>query len=146
MATAPIPDGFIQLKLEQSFASANGPIYWRDDPADGGVRFGMHIDARHCNTLGKCHGGWIATLFDMVLPITVRFTIPEFEERLLLTVNLGIDYLAPVELGDWLEGKGRVLKQTKRLVFVDGILSVGGTYVARASTVLRAGPAGAALR
>lgn len=141
-----VPAGFRQLLLEQSFASANGPIFWRDDPADGGVLFGMRIDARHCNPLGKCHGGWIATFFDMVLPITGRFTIPEFEERFLLTVTLNIDYLAPVERGDWLEGKGRVLKQTKRLVFVDGVLSVKGTNVARASTVLRSGPAGIPLR
>jgi uncharacterized protein (TIGR00369 family) len=121
-------------------------MFWRDDPADGGVAFGMFIDARHCNPLGKCHGGWIATYFDMVLPITGRFTIPEYEERFLLTVTLNIDYLAPVEKGDWLEGKARVLKKTKRLVFVEGVLTVQGEIVARANTVLRAGPEGAPLR
>jgi uncharacterized protein (TIGR00369 family) len=139
------PPGFAPVKLERSFASVNGPICWRDDPA-GGVSFGVYIDERHCNPLGKCHGGWIATFFDMVLPLTGRFTIPEFEHRFLLTVNLNIDYLAPVEKGDWLEGKARVLKQTKRLMFVDGVLSVKGVIVARASTVLRSGPEGAALR
>ena len=144
--TAPsAPVGFEPVKLERSFASVNGPIYWRNDPA-GGVSFGVHIDARHCNPLGKCHGGWIATYFDMVLPLTGRFTIPEFEERFLLTVNLNIDYLAPVEQGDWLEGKARVLKRTKRLVFVDGLLTVKGAIVARASTVLRSGPPGVPLR
>lgn len=142
----PVPGGFKQLQLEQSFASANGPMFWRDNPADGGVVFGMYIEARHCNPLGRCHGGWIATFFDMIMPITGRFTIPEFEERFLLTVNLNIDYLAPVDMGDWLEGKARVLKKTKRLVFVDGLLTVKGEIVARANTVLRAGPPGAALR
>jgi uncharacterized protein (TIGR00369 family) len=141
-----VPEGFTRILLEKSFASANGPMFWREDPADGGVRFGMFIDERHCNPIGKCHGGWIATFFDMVLPLTGRFTIPDFEERFLLTVNLNIDYLAPVEKGDWLEGKGRVLKRTKRLVFVDGVLSVEGTVVARANTVLRSGPEGRRLR
>lgn len=141
-----IPVGFKQVQLEQSFASANEPMFWRDDPSDGGVAFGMYIDARHCNPLGKCHGGWIATFFDMVLPLTARFTVPELELRFLLTVNLNIDYLAPVERGVWLEGKARVLKKTKRLVFVDGVLSAEGDIVARANTVLRAGPEGIALR
>jgi uncharacterized protein (TIGR00369 family) len=141
-----ISSEFRKLQLEQSFASANGPMFWRDDPADGGVAFGMFIDARHCNPLGKCHGGWIATYFDMVLPITGRFTIPEYEGHFLLTVNLNIDYLAPVEEGDWLEGKARVLKKTKRLVFVEGVLTVKGEIVARANTVLRAGPVGIPLR
>jgi uncharacterized protein (TIGR00369 family) len=143
---ADIPSGFKRVLLEESFASANGPIFWCEDPQDGGVIFGMYIDARHSNPLGKCHGGWIATYFDMVLPLTARFTIPEYEERFLLTVNLNIDYLAPVESGVWLEGKARVLKKTKRLVFVDAILTVKGEIVARASTVLRAGPEGIALR
>lgn len=141
-----IPEGFKQIKLEPSFASSNGPMFWRDDPADGGALFGMYIDARHCNPLGKCHGGWIATFFDMVLPLTGRFTIPEFEERFLLTISLNIDYLGPVEKGDWLLGKARVLKKTKRLVFVEGVLSVNGEIMARANTVLRSGPEGVALR
>lgn len=141
-----VPAGFRPFLLAGGFAAANGPIYWRDDPADGGVAFGMHIDARHCNPLGKCHGGWIATYFDMVLPLTGRFTIPEFEERFLLTVNLNIDYLAPVEQGDWLEGKARVLKRTKRLIFVEGVLTARGEIVARANSVLRSGPEGVALR
>ena len=43
-------------------------------------------------------------------------------------------------------GKARVLKKTKRLVFVEGVLTVQGEIVARANTVLRAGPEGAPLR
>jgi uncharacterized protein (TIGR00369 family) len=135
-----VPAGFQPLNLGDGLAGSNGPIFWRDDERNGGVVFGMFIDARHCNPMGNCHGGWLATFLDVVLPLTARFTVLECEERFFLTVNLTVDYLAPVKRGDWLEGKARVLKSGGRMVFVDGVLDVAGQIVARGSTVLKLGP------
>ena len=140
-----IPQGYQPLELLQGFAEINGPVYWRSED-DGGVCFGMRIEDRHCNPLCKAHGGLIATFLDMVMPLSVRFTVPEFEERFLLTVTLNIDYLAPVSIGDWLEGRARILRQTKRMLFVDAVLTVGSEITARANTVLRVGPAAPRIR
>ncbi len=138
------PAGFAPLKLGGGFGSANGAFFWRREGE--GTIFGTRIEERHCSPTGKCHGGWLATFCDMVLPLSCRFAIPEYEERFLLTVNLSLDYLAPVSAGDWLEGRCVVLKQTKRMVFVQGVLTVDADPVLRASGVFRAGPPAAALR
>lgn len=134
------PAGYRALDAHGGFLGTNGPIYWRKDDADGGLRFGTRIERRHCNPMGKCHGGWIATLFDIILPCTARVVLPQCHDRYFLTVNLAIDYLGPVRLGDWLEGKPRVLKSTRRMVFADGLLCVNGEAVARGNAVLRIGP------
>ena len=136
---AGVPPGYRAIGTVGVFISGNGDMYWRPEP-DGQVSFGTRIEDRHCNIAGSCHGGWIATYCDMALPLTARFTIPEFEERVLLTVSLTVDYLDPARSGDWLEGRATVLRRTARMVFVQGLLSVGERLVARSSTILRIGP------
>ncbi|MBA2933777.1 PaaI family thioesterase [Sphingomonas sp. CGMCC 1.13654] len=130
------PAGFRPLALLDGFVSRNGPIYARRE-SEGAV-FGFRVQQRHCNPMGICHGGWLATVADLVLPLSVR--LGGLEEQYLLTVHLGIDYLAPVPLGAWVEGRARVLRRTKRMIFADGILDVDGEPVLRASGVFRLGP------
>ncbi len=138
MGATEVPPGYIPLLLEGGFGANNGDVYWRSEEKN--VSFGMYIEDRHCNVVGTCHGGWIATYLDMVLPLTARFTVPDLEERVMLTVSLSIDYLDAVRSGDWLEGRASVLRKTGRLVFVDGVLMVGERAVVRGSAIFRIGP------
>ncbi|MCK9543337.1 MAG: PaaI family thioesterase, partial [Novosphingobium sp.] len=103
---------------------------------------GCRVMPNMCNPMNVAHGGWIATLCDVGLPLTARLTVPDLALNFLLTVNLSVDYLAGAKLGEWVECRSRVLKRTKRLLFVDGLLSVEGGPVARASGVFRIGPNG----
>ncbi|MET0249352.1 MAG: PaaI family thioesterase [Sphingobium sp.] len=127
------------------FIADNGPIFVMQDE-DGGYRFGCRIMPHMCNQLGVAHGGWVATLCDVALPLTARFTVPELAENFMLTVNLSVDYMQGPKLGSWLECSARVLKKTKRMVFVDGLTRSEGELMARASGVFRTGPDGPPLR
>ena len=82
----------------------------------------------------------LATLADMMVPLSVCATGGGLESRFLLTVHLDIDYLAAVPLGAGVEGRARLLHRTARMVFADGTLKVGGEPVLRASGVFRIRP------
>ena len=130
------PPGFRPLPIADGFVARNGPIYARREGA--GALFGFRVRRDHCNPMGICHGGWLATVADMCLPLTAR--LGGLEEHFLLTVHMGIDYLAPAPLGAWVEGRGRVLRRTGRMVFADGTLEAAGETILRASGVFRIGP------
>ena len=135
------PPGFRPIQFTDGFLGHNGPVLAKRE-ADGSVVFGSRVMSHQCNPMDVAHGGWVATLFDVVLPLTGRLTVPHLSDYFLLTVNLSIDYLAGPKLGQWIEGRGRVLRLTKRMAFIDGLLSVEGETTARASGIFRIGPGG----
>jgi uncharacterized protein (TIGR00369 family) len=135
------PPGFRVIGGLEGLIADNGPIFARREE-DGSIVFGCRIMPNMCNPMGVAHGGWVATLSDVSLPLTARLTIPELEGNFLLTVNLSVDYLQGAKLGDWVECRARVLKRTKRMAFIDGLMSVDGEVTARASGVFRTGPNG----
>ena len=61
--------------------------------------------------------------------------------RSLPTESLQIDYLAPAPLGSWVKGETEVLRVTRSLVFAQGLVSADGEPVARASAIMKIGPA-----
>lgn len=129
-----VPEGFRALDLPPSpFVIANGPFHARWE----GERFvlAIRIEEKHCNVVGVCHGGMIMTVADMLL--TVGSNIQANLSRFLPTISMTCDFLAPVNRGDWLEGRVDVLRTTRNLVFSDGLLSVAGEPAARASAILR---------
>ncbi len=135
------PAGFVPMAFPGGFGSNQGQIFRHGEGAD--AVFGMRIAELHCSATGKCHGGWLATFMDQMLPIGARLALPDISGVFLLTVNLTLDYLAPVSVGDWVECRGTVLRQTKRMVFTQGLLSVDGTPVVRGSGIFHRGPEGA---
>jgi uncharacterized protein (TIGR00369 family) len=136
-----LPAGFAPLPFAEGFIGHNGPLYLHRGK-DGPV-FGFRVRPSHCNPMGVCHGGWIATMMDMILPLTPRVTEPDLAERFMLTVNLSVDYLGGARLGTWVEGRAQILRRTGRMVFLQGLLEADGEPVARGSGVFRLGPDGA---
>lgn len=132
-----VPDGYQQFPFHEGFIGHNGPLYvkWEGEA----LVLGAPVLLRHCNPMMIAHGGWLATLLDMALPICARAAHGE-ADHFLLTVSMTLDFLGPVPLGAWVEGRAEVLKQTKRMLFVQGLLCVEGTAVARGSGVFRIGP------
>lgn len=129
-----LPDGFATLALPPSgFIEANGPLYGRRD----GDRFvlGIRIEARHCNPAGTCHGGMLMLLADMLLAMGAN--VQAKLSRFLPTMHLDCDFLAPAPLGAWVEGRLDVLKVTRSTVFAQGLLTVEGAPILRASAVLK---------
>lgn len=131
------PPGYRRINFSDGFLGHNGPVFVQEN--DDGVVFGCRILPHLCNPMGVAHGGWVATMFDIVLPLSARYT-ESFRERFLLTINMSIDYLAGARLGDWVEGRAQILRTTKRLLFIQGTLEVNGELTGRGSGIFRIGP------
>lgn len=135
-AQNPPPD-YRRINFSDGFLGHNGPVYAKE--GENGVVFGCRILPHLCNPMGVAHGGWVATMFDIVLPLSARYT-EQFRDRFLLTINMSIDYLAGPRLGDWVEGRAEILRITKRMVFIQGKLEVDGELTGRGSGIFRIGP------
>lgn len=133
--SAAVPEGFTRLPIGGEFIVANGPLYERMH--DGVCQLGFRVEARHTNTMGICHGGMMATFCDMLLPVSALRTRGDLQSRFLPTVSLDIDYLAPAPLGAWVQGEAQVLRVTRSLLFVQGLVSADGEPVARVSGVFK---------
>ena len=133
-----IPEGFKARRFGEGFVSVNGPLYVRR-PEGGGFQLGFRVEKRHCNPMGICHGGMMATFCDMLLPLSAH-VLSDVGKRFLPTINLQIDYLAASPLGAWVQGEAQVLRMTRSLVFMQGLVHADGTLVARVSGIFKMGP------
>ena len=104
--TAGVPRGFAPIKIGGEFIGVNGPLFSRHEGA--GLELGFHVEARHTNGMGMCHGGMIATFCDMLLPLTTRSLVPGIGNVFLPTISIQVDYLAPAPLGAWVQGSACV--------------------------------------
>jgi uncharacterized protein (TIGR00369 family) len=141
-AMAQVPAGFAPMPMGGEFIAANGPFYLLHHEAAGGVvvKLGFRVEARHCNPMGICHGGMLASFCDMLLPISVHRKSAEVGRRFLPTVSLQLDYMSPAPLGAWIEGEAEVLKVTRAMVFAQGLVHAGGKAAVRCSGVFKIGP------
>jgi uncharacterized protein (TIGR00369 family) len=133
-----VPEGFMARRFGDGFIVVNGPLYSR--PIDGGLQLGFRVEKRHCNPMGICHGGMMATFCDMLLPISAHALSTEVAGRFLPTVSLQVDFLAASPLGAWVQGEAQLLRATRSLVFMQGLVQADGVNVARVSGVFRIGP------
>lgn len=137
-AGAAVPPGFRAVHAGGPFINGNGPLYLRRE--GGSVTLGLRVEKRHCNPMDHLHGGMMASFCDMLLPLCAYRVAEQAEPRFLLTVNLQIDYVAGAPLGCWLEGSAELLRSTRTLVFMRGLVTADGTPCARVSGISRIGP------
>ena len=132
-----IPDGFVPLPFKGGFVGTNGPLYAKR--ADGMLRLGFRVEERHCNPMGICHGGMLATFADMQLPFGARAQ-SENADRFLPTISLTTDSMAPAPMGAWVEGETVVLRVTRNMVFAQMTATADGTLCLRANGIFKIGP------
>ena len=134
-----IPEGFKERRFgDEGFIDVNGPLYARR--TGSGFQLGFRVERRHCNPMGICHGGMMATFCDMLLPISAHVLSSEIGNRFLPTINLQIDYLATAPLGSWVQGEAQLLRATRSLVFMQGLVHADAVPAARVSGIFKIGP------
>ncbi|MGC1302952.1 MAG: PaaI family thioesterase [Caulobacteraceae bacterium] len=84
------------------------------------------------NPNGVCHGGMLATFCDVHMSIAAVYQ-HSLAPRLLPTVSLSLDFLQPIPLGAWVEGRAQLLRAGRRLAFIQDLLTVDGVPAVRAS-------------
>jgi acyl-CoA thioesterase len=92
----------------------------------------MNVGENHMNALGIAHGGTIASLADSACGLSLLHKLKENEY--LVTQNLIVNYLSPVQPG-LLTAKGSIVHQGSKTVILQAdIYSVTGKKVAHAQT------------
>ncbi len=127
----PAPAGWKARELPGFFGQV-GPLWTRKEPA--AWAYGVLADERHTNPAGIVHGGLLTTLLDHALS---AIAWQANARKACITVALDVHFLAPARPGEFIEARGRIVRQASKLVFMQGSLTVQDRIVATASAILK---------
>lgn len=114
------------------FTGLVGPLWTRKE-ADGWA-YGLRAGAQHLNPAGLVHGGLLTTLIDHALSAIAWEAVGR---KPCVTVQLDTHFVAAAREGDFLEARGRVVRSTASLVFVQGALRSGDSELVVATAVMK---------
>ena len=120
-----LDSGFSIWQVPCAFTPLIANFFFRESEAD--LVFRVEVDAQHCNGAGAAHGGFLATVADVVLGYNINHRIPK--EWRSATSNLSVQFLAPALPGQWVEGKLDQIKLGKRLCHASGTLDIAGVPI-----------------
>lgn len=134
MATEQIPPGFAAHFRKSPLTDPWEPLYSRRD----GDLFllGLHVREPHCNSRGLAHGGMISALADNAMGLACVHAAGR-EGAGAVTVNLSLDFLGAVSVGQWLQMTARPTKVGRNLAFAQAEITADAAVVARASAVFK---------
>jgi len=104
-----------------------GDVYLRE--SDGTMA--LTVTQAHSNMHGIAHGGLSATLVDCALGSAVA----RQSGKSVVTVQMSLDYMNAVQIGDWLEAHVTIDKQGRRLIYASCLLKAGDRVKLKASAV-----------
>ena len=136
------PDGFHRIDFDRgrpdpTFNVHVGTLYARRGEKGTADEFvmGFRVHPHMCNPAGGLHGGMMMTVADLVGTMGGGTLIGL--RKFLPTVSMTFDFVAPARVGDWVEGRCVVVRQTRSLLFTDIALSVNGERFLRASQIAK---------
>lgn len=116
------------------FHTVVGKLLVREDGAGRGV-CRMFPEAGHTNLGGIVHGGAILTFIDMSL--FAGATVAGASVASGVTLDCNVRFLSPGRAGAPLDAEVEVLRETRRLAFIQGRVMQEGDIVAAFSGALR---------
>lgn len=105
------------------FTDHLGDIFYRDGawPDGSGVLSAIETAPHHANGLGALHGGFLMAFVDVAIFAAVRHLLSA--SRAAVTLQASTDFLGAGVVGRPLEGRGRIVKETGKLIWVSGTLT-----------------------
>lgn len=129
MSESLVPPGW-KVRPGKNFNTFVGPYYeWEGGDS---MRAGFVTDDRHGNKRGVTHGGMIATSFDVALGNAAWSAA---EGQRCATVQLTIQYVGALHLHEFAEVTVELVRATRSLVFLRGVMVANGRMVATADGV-----------
>ncbi|MEM9256241.1 MAG: PaaI family thioesterase [Pseudomonadota bacterium] len=113
-----IPEGYEPLPDNIGFTDNLAPCYRRID--QDSVSFGLFVQEQHCNLLGICHGGALATLADVAGGSSVNLARGVLAGS--PTISLNLDYVAAARLGEWIQSETQQVTVKRRFAFCSGLI------------------------
>ena len=78
------------------------------------------------------HGGMIASLADSAMFLAAGSVVSSG-----VTIQLNVSYISAAKPGNWVEGEGKLVKSTKHLAFITGVISTRGEIVATFTGIIK---------
>ena len=100
---------------------------------DTEYEFSLEVKEMHLNTGKIAHGGFLSTIADTGMGTAAHQVAGD---KRCVTINLDLKFITAAQLGERLNGKVKILKKTRTLVFInceisnakDIIVSAAGTW------------------
>tara|TARA_B110000967_G_C18518763_1_gene379997 strand:- start:49 stop:438 length:390 start_codon:yes stop_codon:yes gene_type:complete len=100
---------------------------------DTEYEFSLEVKEMHLNTGKIAHGGFLSTIADTGMGTAAHQVAGD---KRCVTINLDLKFITAAQLGERLNGKVKILKKTRTLVFInceisnakDIIVSASGTW------------------
>ena len=97
----------------------------------GKLEYKLTINKSHLATPFAAHGGLVSALMDSVLGICALSLVCE-EGKIVSTIEMKLNFLAPVKLDDYLVGRAKLLNKGNRIICIEGeILNQNEVLVAK---------------
>lgn len=107
------------------FETHNGPFCFKVE-ADGRRRCAFQPERHHLNGGNMVHGGALMSFADFAL---FGIASGSLEGVMAVTVTFNAEFVGAASLEGWIEAEGQVVKETRSLVFVQGVLRQRGAPV-----------------
>ena len=126
------PEGYRSLPGLSPAVDHIGPFYYRKTAQ--GLLLGFAAEAHHCNAIGTVHGGVLMCFAD---DVATMLALSGVREKKCTTVSFNSEFISAAKQGDWVEGRGEVVRRGGTLIFVRGELLVEERVVMTFQSVLR---------
>jgi len=114
------------------FVGLIGPLLTRRE--GDAWAYAIRTEAKHTNPAGIVHGGLLTALLDHALSVIAW---EANERRACITVALDVHFLAAARPGDLVVARGRVVRTSASLVFMQGSLTVDDKEVATGKAIMK---------
>jgi acyl-coenzyme A thioesterase PaaI-like protein len=128
-----IPAGYVRMNWFQGFGRQIGPLYERINDDKTYTRAFLVTEA-HTNGMKNCHGGMLMAFADMALGHAISLE----ENRYWVTVRMVTDFVDAAQIGDWIEGTGRIAGRDDDIYTVTGRIWCGDRTVMTATGIFKA--------
>jgi uncharacterized protein (TIGR00369 family) len=115
---------------ESALTDLVGPLWQRTE--DGVSRLGFVAREHHTNRRGVVHGGMLLMFADEAIG---KAAYDANDKQPQATIQLDVQFIAPVEVGEFVEAYATVVRRTRSLIFMSGELLSGDKTVATASGI-----------
>jgi acyl-coenzyme A thioesterase PaaI-like protein len=115
---------------DAGFLDLVGPLWRKRD--EHGLAFGFRAEPKHANLINVVQGGMLMTFGDRALGIAAWEAA---QTNVCVTIQFDMQFICAGEIGDFIEIRPEVIRTTKSLVFLRGMLVVGDRIVASANGV-----------
>ena len=122
---------FEQISLKPGFMKHNGGIMFRSI-SETEYEFKSKINENHLNAAGITHGGYLSALIDAGAGTAAHRSV---HNAPCVTISLDIQFIGSLKINDEINGKVRILKKSKSLVFLFCELNCNGKIITSASGI-----------